>query len=652
MFYIFPVEAKYVCTPPSVRAKGKVTVNKEEYEHSIYREVYCDLSGSMFSDFTEDVTGVVADQFDVDEDLVELILVNNLDEGVEKYLKDNNKKADDLPKEMKEFLYGSKNSSPARVSAWSNYRDKMQVAYEKEAIMMRTKNNMEFQLKASEKYYNGSLIDSPFDLIVDLNLIEIILFGDLAEWTDDVYKISSNKDKDPVDPSSTTDEEDNNEKPGDSTEPEKDKEKKDGEGKDIDEEGVECVPNEEGEDNSDIGGNPSKNCGNGVYEPLFAEGCDDGNNISGDGCSQYCKKETGIGHSGGGSDDLICRDPEAVTFKVFKKSDSNGSISDGDTSSNSSGGTTDTNKGCPPGTHPKNNALGGFSGADGPRGIEQSIKYSGPNIGGVLKAFPEGLEPECPMGYSKLGGGSTELIGVDYLKKEDGTGKKDLEIPTCIPTELCTSLDAITEFLVPGYKDDEDKKKIAQTIESVFCVNIKFENRPLSPYSQNEGCIDCHVAAMADSLEKLLEKNIAPMENTQGSFAISNHWGPTYSFDLVTFIKTKVRRAAPEKKPVEDFKKEIEKVKNNAEKEVGKEITPNDKDELISSYNRVDTVKSEVAEGLKNYVIASKTAEDMTMISQVAPMIIDMQQSFNRLNVQYNGLAEVLNFSNKNACKF
>jgi cysteine-rich repeat protein len=41
-------------------------------------------------------------------------------------------------------------------------------------------------------------------------------------------------------------------------------------------------------------------CGDGVFQPFFGEECDDGNNISGDGCSATCQNETDPVQEGGG----------------------------------------------------------------------------------------------------------------------------------------------------------------------------------------------------------------------------------------------------------------------------------------------------------------------------------------------------------------
>src|SRR4029453_16753578 len=64
-----------------------------------------------------------------------------------------------------------------------------------------------------------------------------------------------------------------------------------------------CIPSEK---------NPT--CGNGIFEPLSGEQCDDGNTFSGDGCSSTCVGEFcgdgitqfGIGEQCDGSDDFAC----------------------------------------------------------------------------------------------------------------------------------------------------------------------------------------------------------------------------------------------------------------------------------------------------------------------------------------------------------
>lgn len=618
---------------PSNLDQTGASIKESDYQESMYRDVYCDLTGSNFEDFNDDITEVVADQFDMDKDLVELILLYDLSETkIGEYLKTSGKEQDSLPKEVRDFIFNSGDAGQ-KIKAWADYKNNMQIAYDKEVMSYRLKKNMKYKLKASERFYNGSLGDTPFDIIVDLNLIEIILFGDMAEWESDVYKFPSDeddKDNDDVKTHDTSQNDDGDNDDVETQDPASPKQNKN----DKNTTDQECIPDDE---DGNIGGNPPKDCGNGVYEPLFNEECDDGNNISGDGCSQYCKNEDGIGTESS-SDDLICIDPEAVTFKSFNSKDTSGSTDSDDTDDSS-----DTDEDCPPGTHSKNKYLAETEGADGPERIEQHPKYPGENKGGVLKNFPESNKPACPEGYSEI---KPEIVG------------KTPEEPVCIQTELCASFEDVRKKLYgDDYKEDEIKDKMASSIEAFFCVELEFENRPLSPYSINDGCIDCHIAAMADSLEKLLSKSISPKENTQGSFALSSHWGPTFSFDLTTYVKSKISKVSPEKDSGEEMNKKTkqEEEKQKIEEERKKNTTSEDKtaqEILEDAIKSRDEIKAKFESGLENYKVASDASGDLTMRSKVTPLIIQMQGSFKNLNVKYNNLATTLKFLEKEECQF
>ena len=597
----------------------------------MYREVYCDLAGSNFEDFDDDTTKVVADQFDMDKDLVESILLHDLSKKkVEEYLKANDKQKDSLPKEVRDFVYSSDDVG-VNIKIWADYKNNMQIAYDKEIAASRLKKNMKYKLKASERFYNGSLSDTPFDIIVDLNLIEIILFGQIAEWTDDVYKFPSDDDKDEDDPEGTVDVESLEE---DDAVPRSGDDGGMDTGKEIEEGDQECIPDDEG---GNIGGNPPESCGNGTYEQLLGEECDDKNNISGDGCSQYCKNEDGIGKESSDGDALICRDPEAITFKIF---DSKASSGDPDDSSDDD---SVSDEDCPPGTHPKEKYLAETEGADGPIGIEQSPKYPGENKGGVLKNFPESNKPACPDGYSEI---KPAVVG------------KNPEEPVCIRTELCSNFEAVREALYgEDYKEDEVKLKKANSIEAFFCVELKFENRPLSPYSKNDGCIDCHIAAMSDSLEKLLSKSISPKENTQGSFALSSHWGPTFSFDLTTLVKSKLAKPRPEKEVGKEIDDNVSNGKAKTETEEARKLNTTKDEQTAQQESEAiiksrDEIKARFVSGLENYKVASDASGDQIMRNKVLPLISQMKTSFNNLNVKYNNLTTTLKFLDKKECQF
>jgi cysteine-rich repeat protein len=68
---------------------------------------------------------------------------------------------------------------------------------------------------------------------------------------------------------------------------------------------------------SGAGGAPPPGCGNGVVDADIAEGCDDGNNANGDGCSAFCDIEASSGWSCAVDDNetSVCTHTAVVTNK-------------------------------------------------------------------------------------------------------------------------------------------------------------------------------------------------------------------------------------------------------------------------------------------------------------------------------------------------
>ena len=271
---IFNCKAKKIysyCAPDAKLARQTPSFN-------LYEGAYC----NQLADNDDDIYKTVAEQFKIedpkmDKDKIKKILTDKID--------------------------------PAY--------DRVKTAYGREKIMAQTKQSLKQQFSGSEIWYNGKLSDSPFDLVVDLNLIEIVLFGSKAQWQDDVWKFPKDRNTDNTSDNGIT--------PGQTiTGPETPPA---GEGTpetptptaQTPPDQYECVPNDTlggilgGAQNPNTGATPPEQipvlCGNGKIDS--GETCDDGNNIAGDGCSENCQKEDGA--------DLSCKDNEAVTFKQLSK---------------------------------------------------------------------------------------------------------------------------------------------------------------------------------------------------------------------------------------------------------------------------------------------------------------------------------------------
>lgn len=396
-------------------------------------------------------------------------------------------------------------------------------AYENEKVMQKTKKALKGQFKAKEMWANGSLLDSPFDLVVDLNLVEIALFGTQAQWMSDVYKYpkkqSAASDKASDAPPSPTGSDGNpppSTNPPGAEEPPAKEDEKGSSDKDM------CVPISGNDGKPDLPGDKPvvvtppgtvpKDCGNRKVDP--GEECDDGNTRAGDGCSSACLNEPG--------NTLACMDIQAVTLKPYvpKPAQKPVAATQGAATDPFSLNTvvvaplvSEPELMCPEGTEPPQ-----------PKPPVQSLKYQGPNVGGVLREFPASNKPDCPNGTTSA---EITIAGERHFR--------------CVPTSACGDFEAVRELLFgKDYKNDPEKSLVAASIEAFVCIKVTQENRPESPYPLNESCIDCNIMAMNDILSKMLEKNVAPLENNSSAWGLSTRWGPGFTINLNVVSKMSV----------------------------------------------------------------------------------------------------------------
>ncbi|MBN2095912.1 hypothetical protein JW752_00740 [Candidatus Peregrinibacteria bacterium] len=612
--------------------------------YNIYKNAYCNITEEV----EDEVIDVLVEQFQPedpnwDRDQLEFVLYGTFRTSIEQFLTDVYGKIDTskLPATVREAYFENKNFSQQ-----NKLYERVKKAYDREKIIHQSKESLKQQFKNNEIWANGDLIDSPFDLIVDLNLIELILFGSKAQWVDDVYSFGDTgggggsggidegvgggegegegEGEEDVDQEGAEDEE--GEQPVDEYECISDEEYEELFG----EEGQEEDALAEGEPEP---GNVPANCGNLRIDP--EEECDDGNTRAGDGCSEACLKESGTS--------LSCQDPDAVTFRQLPDSQAGGGGGGGEGEGEGEGDETGGGEppiSCPEGSTPVDKHV-----VDRARGVEQSPNYPGPFVGGVLKNFPPSNKPACAQGETAF----SITIGSDVKTR-------------CVPTKLCADPDDFRAFLMDVFGLPAEA---VEPIEAVICIDVFTYQRPESPYPMEAGCVDCHILAMNDVMEKLLENNIAPLENNMTAWGMSNRWGPNFTFDLVTSVKSKLRMPPPKYKDKSPLELAEEYFKKNYQ-DAQKRLDPNEEQDKVASpimdilavdylqekINRDIKAQSQLDQSLKNYRMVTDAEVDQQFHNDVPGLLNQILQSFGRLQDKYIGLSLATTFATKEKCEF
>jgi len=578
-------------------------------EYNLYEEVYCNIA----KDTDDDIYKILAEQFKVE--------TPNMNEATIKDILEN-PKIDD--------------SGDAGATSSELYR-RVKTSYDRERITYQTKESLKQQFKFAEMWADGTLSNAPFDLIVDLNLIEIIMFGSQAVWKDNVYvwpKDSSDGGTAEGDNGITPGQTPTGPASGAGTNQPPDSSASAGPG--IDQ--YECEPIDKGKELVDNGivpkpGDVPAGCGDGKKEG--DEECDDGNVRAGDGCSEACKKEDVTS--------LSCQDNEAVTLKPFvPKSQAETGNKPG--ASDGGGGSSEPPINCPPGSKAVKKST------DKNIVIKQDPNYPGPFVGGILKNFPKSNKGQCPPG--------SKYTEVSLFGQSAGR---------CIPHEFCTpDFEKVRKKLFgDNYRNDPAKKKAAEAIEASVCVEFKKINRPESPYSVVEGCIDCQIQAMNDVMEKLLEKNVAPLQNSMQSWGTSNRWGPSVSFDLNVLVQRGLNAIKSPEFASKSQKEGIDKYVKELNQKTTKKLDPNKEQ---ANPTAVDTVqfgqihsryqfskekeKTEKSEALRNYSMTADASADQVVHAGLVNKLRELKDSFKRIQEKYVQLALAATFHQKAECSF
>jgi hypothetical protein len=272
--------------------------------------------------------------------------------------------------------------------------------------------------------------------------------------------------------------------------------------------------------------------------------------------------------------------------------------------------------------------------------------------------MPKSKKTDCPPGASYV---EVEVAGEKY--------------GTCMTTSMCADFDDIRDKLFPDYqtlkaKEDKttaDEAKLAgmEAVEAVVCVGVRKVDRPESPYATNEGCINCHILAMVDIMDKTLQKNVTPLENSMQSWGTSNRWGPTLAFNLNTITQRFISplthhdlRPFPTDKEKAD--KHAEQANETAKKTDDTNTPPapastvkveKAADNLNRKIKTIQEAKTEFQENLKNYKLTGDARSDQIAHSKVISKLNELKASFESILGKHMKLSSGTGLGEKTECK-
>lgn len=591
---------------------------------NIYGKSYCHLSESS----DEETFKALEEQFKVEDskytaDQLKYLLFGMQEQSLRDFLQakyGNRNDTNKLPDSVKRAFFQT-----GSYDQQNQIRERIRLAFNQQKIIEQTQKSLKAQFESREIWANGNLNDSPFDLVVDLNLIEQILFGQKAKWLtqNDVWKWPPNE-------SQKEELNDPENKKNPAVPGQKPSNKKPNLPK---AEEYECQPPQK-EDEKRPGNTPPL-CGNGQKEDH--EACDDGNLKSGDGCSNTCETEPGA--------DLMCRDIEAVNFKTFNLQNQ----------MNGQGQTVSDQNQTPPISCPKGTVP--VKKINRTNQVPQPSNYGGPFVGGVLRNFPESNKPKCPVGSTWA---EVSIAGRTFGQ--------------CFTDQFCfVDFNDARSFLYDRFKNNLPKEEgkpmpdkwqdvpedhpanaVLGAIEARICVNIRKVNRPPSPYKPTDGCIDCHIQAMNDVMKKLLSKNVTPQQTPMQAFGMTNRWGPSLSFNfnvLTQGLKNAVfqpKYSGIETKKLAD--QAILGYQNNQPVKAGLQGSQSVDTLLSQAVDQQNKQKETYYQNLKQYHFTGDGNADREVQGPLNNLLLDLNQSFERIQSQYQQITTSVEFAKKNQC--
>jgi len=166
-------------------------------------------------------------------------------------------------------------------------------------------------------------------------------------------------------------------------------------------------------------------------------------------------------------------------------------------------------------------------------------------------------------------------------------------------------------------------------------------------------------------MEKMLEKNVAPLQNNMQAWGLSNRWGPSFTFDIVTSVKSLLKISPPKKGEITELERaklQTRQLLQNAHKKLDPD-EEQPKSTVITDLSAIDiineAIESDISaedtfyQGLRNYrSVGEAEVSGRNTANDILPLLEQMRKSFERLQNRYVGLATSITFNEKRQCTF
>jgi hypothetical protein len=159
---------------------------------------------------------------------------------------------------------------------------------------------------------------------------------------------------------------------------------------------------------------------------------------------------------------------------------------------------------------------------------------------------------------------------------------------------------------------------------------------------------------MVDALEKALETNVTPLQNTTSAFGISSRYGPSFSFNLDTAAKAKIKYQSST--TTRDAIKKANENEDKAQKQNNPApltIPTNEGslEKLVTDRVRLEESRENILEDTRTFKMSNDAISDQEVGGRVIPLLNQMRDSFGNIQSRYEGLVGTTELDKKKQCE-